>query len=727
MTMLRRKPIWLYYLAFGIAGGLAYYFGPVIGKSGPFFNVLGLSSVVAILVGIRLHKPPRPLPWYLFALGQALFIAGDVITYNYADFFGHDIPFPSIGDLAYLAVYPCLMAGMLLMIHHRSPGKDRDSLIDSLIITIGAGILSWEFLMAPYAHDQSLSVAAKLVSIAYPMMDLLLLGVVVRIGVGAGKKPPSFSLLTAGVAALLATDAAYNMVQLSGAIYQNGGPLEAGWLSFYLLIGASALHPSMRTMTDPVAYTEAKNPRRRLLILMFASIVSPTINVVQAIRGKLLDPGIVSACSIAVFLLVFARMRRLMVDITEYRRAEAQLKEAEAKYRVLVESLPAIVYIAEFGPKGRWLYVSPQIESILGFSQEEWTSSPDLWHLQVHPDDLTGALADEQRVLDTGQPLDCEYRIRSRDGRVVWIREEAEALRDESGKAMVLQGVMYDVTQQKDSEEILRRSLAVEQDAAQHLRELNDMKDSFLQAVSHDLRTPLTSIMGSALTLRRSGSDLSSEDAVSLMEIIASNSVKLSRLLSDLLDVDRLARGIVEPRRQDVDLRDLILRVLAECGLGDHPVDLDAPPMVAYVDPSQVERMVENLLTNASRYTPKGCPLWIGLSRTQDAVLITIADAGPGVPDELKAKIFEPFRQGAERVSHSPGVGIGLSLVAKFAELHGGRAWVEDRPGGGASFKILLPEVVHPASGVVPAAVDTAQPADDAPDTEPDLGLAASM
>ena len=728
MTGLRRRPLWLYYLAFGIAGGLAYYFGPVIGKSGPLFNALGLSSVVAILVGIRRNKPPNPTPWYLFALGQALFIAGDVITYNYPKFFGHDIPFPSIGDLAYLAVYPCLMAGILLMIRHRSPGKDRDSLIDSLIITIGAGILSWEFLMAPYAHDYSLSVAAKLVSIAYPMMDLLLLGVVVRMGVGAGKKPPSFYLLTAGVAALLATDAVYGMVQLSGTIYQNGGPLEAGWLSFYLLIGASALHPSMRAMTDPVAYTEAKNPRRRLLVLMFASIVSPTINVVQAMRGKLLDPGIVSACSIAVFLLVFARMRRLMVDITEYRRAEAQIKEAEAKYRVLVESLPAIVYIAEFGPKGRWLYVSPQIESILGFSPEEWTASPDLWHQQVHMDDLTAALADEQRVLDTGKPLLCEYRIRSRDGRLVWIREEAEALRDDSGKAVVLQGVMYDVTQQKESEEVLRRALAVEQDATQHLRELNEMKDSFLQAVSHDLRTPLTSIMGSALTLRRSATDLSSEDAVALLEIIASNSVKLSRLLSDLLDVDRLARGIVEPRRQDVDLHELILRVLAECDVGDHPVEVEATPLVAYVDPSQVERVIENLLTNACRYTPKGCPLWIGLSRTEDAVLLSIADAGPGVPDELKTKIFEPFRQGAARVSHSPGVGIGLSLVAKFAELHGGRAWVEDRPGGGASFKVLLPDVPHAAAGSVAAVlVDPAEASATAHDDPPDLGLAASM
>src|SRR5439155_7834013 len=142
--------------------------------------------------------------------------------------------------------------------------------------------------------------------------------------------------------------------------------LEAGWLSFYLLLGAAALHPSMRRLAVQVEQREPEHPRRRLAILALASVVSPAVNVVQAVRGNLVDPGVVSACSAAVFGLVFIRMRRLMVDISEYRRKEVQLLAAEAKYRSLVESLPAIVYTAEFGPSGRWLYVSPQIEGILG-------------------------------------------------------------------------------------------------------------------------------------------------------------------------------------------------------------------------------------------------------------------------------------------------------------------------------------------------------------------------
>jgi two-component system, OmpR family, sensor histidine kinase MtrB len=114
------------------------------------------------------------------------------------------------------------------------------------------------------------------------------------------------------------------------------------------------------------------------------------------------------------------------------------------------------------------------------------------------------------------------------------------------------------------------------------------------------------------------------------------------------------------------------------------------------VDGAKVERILENLLHNALRYTPSDTPIWIRLGRSDGGAVITVEDEGPGVPDELKVAMFESFRQGPNRSAHSPGTGIGLSLVARFAELHGGRAWVEDRPGGGARFRVLLPGQDNP-------------------------------
>ena len=120
-------------------------------------------------------------------------------------------------------------------------------------------------------------------------------------------------------------------------------------------------------------------------------------------------------------------------------------------------------------------------------------------------------------------------------------------------------------------------------------------------------------------------------------------------------------------------------------------VTVTAGSVMAQIDPGKAERIVENLLVNAVKHTPPDTPIWIQVQKRASDVLIVVEDSGPGIPAELREAIFEPFRQGHPE-QHSPGSGIGLSVVAKFAELHGGRVWVQDRLGGGASFRVLLPD-----------------------------------
>jgi K+-sensing histidine kinase KdpD len=264
----------------------------------------------------------------------------------------------------------------------------------------------------------------------------------------------------------------------------------------------------------------------------------------------------------------------------------------------------------------------------------------------------------------------------------------------------VVRGLIVDVTERKRAEQALRRSeqkyseaFHREREATQRLRALDEMKNTFLEAVSHDLRTPLTSILGSAVTLEQSGLDIAREDAIDLLQRIASNARKLERLLGDLLDLDRLQRGIITPQRRRIDVGALVRDAVQEFEqLGGREVECGSDELIANVDPPKVERIVENLLSNASRHTSPDSRIWARVDRRDDGILVVVEDEGDGVPDELKDAIFEPFRQGPGPASTSPGVGVGLSLVARFAELHGGRAWVEDRPGGGASFKVLLAE-----------------------------------
>ncbi len=377
-------------------------------------------------------------------------------------------------------------------------------------------------------------------------------------------------------------------------------------------------------------------------------------------------------------------------DISKRKQSEEAARAVEAKYRTLIEQIPAITYIDAVDGPVTTLYISPQTEAILGYSPRDWFDDPRLLSRRIHPEDHDRWRAEVDKCQETGEPFRLEYRILGRDGRLVWVHDESVLLRDEGGQPLFWQGVMFDITERKQAEEKLEQAWQREMEAGQRLRTLDEMKNTFLEAVSHELRTPLTTILGSALTLEREDVELAGEEGRDLVRRMATNARKLNRLLSDLLDMDRLARGIVDPKHQPTEVAALARRVVDDVEHGGR-VKLDLEPVEVVVDPAKVERIVENLVANAIRHTPAGTEVWVRVRPQGSGVMLTVDDSGPGIPQADRKAIFEPFRQLPGDQPHSPGVGIGLSLVARFAEIHGGRAWVEDRPGGGASFRVYLP------------------------------------
>lgn len=228
-----------------------------------------------------------------------------------------------------------------------------------------------------------------------------------------------------------------------------------------------------------------------------------------------------------------------------------------------------------------------------------------------------------------------------------------------------------------------------QKESIEQLRTIDEMKNSFLQAVSHELRTPLTVVLGLTLTLQRHAGTLKETQQKEILRMLTSNARKLERLLTDLLDLDRLTRGVLEPHLRETRLDDLVHRMAKEVDMGERTLHIEADEVEILVDGAKVERIVENLLVNAIRHTPEGCRIWAKVERDPEGALLAVEDDGPGVEDESKEAIFELFRQGSEKPSI--GTGVGLTLVTRFAQLHGGRAWVEDRAGGGASFRVFLP------------------------------------
>jgi len=325
-SYISRNASWLY-LGLGLLALGAYYTVPAVSGNGVLFNLIGLSSSIAIIVGVRKNKPSSKLPWMLFALGQLLFVTGDAFYYGYNALFGADVPFPSLGDIFYLSVYPSLIAGLLIIIRRRSPGGNRASLVDALILTIGLAVVAWTFLMAPYAHDASLTLLEKIVSIAYPLMDVCLLAVAIRLAVDGGLRRPALRMLVLSVLALLATDAILGLLTLQGG-YAEGGFLDAGWAAYYLLWGAAALHGSMRELDAPMPHQGSRLSWGRLGLLTVASLMASAVRIVQMVRGDRVDEPVVITASVALFSLVILRMSGLLKGSERAATRERSMREA---------------------------------------------------------------------------------------------------------------------------------------------------------------------------------------------------------------------------------------------------------------------------------------------------------------------------------------------------------------------------------------------------------------
>src|SRR5689334_23941351 len=270
-----RSKAWIWFAAVTCTLAGLYMFIPPFKGVGPVMNCVGFFGVVAILAGIRTHRPRARAAWLLFAAGQFLFFSGDVYTYS-----NPNAPFPSPGDALYLAVYPALLAGVFVLVKRRNPRRDHSALIDALILTIGIGLLSWVFLIAPNIHLTGLSWLAKSVSIAYPAGDVLLLAGAIRLAVDAGKRAPAFYLLAGSIVCLLATDSAYNLALLNGT-YNHQLIYDAGWIFYYLLWGAAALHPSMRALEEPATDLRTRLTPLRLTLLGGACLIAPGIHFAQ--------------------------------------------------------------------------------------------------------------------------------------------------------------------------------------------------------------------------------------------------------------------------------------------------------------------------------------------------------------------------------------------------------------------------------------------------------------
>ncbi len=376
----------------------------------------------------------------------------------------------------------------------------------------------------------------------------------------------------------------------------------------------------------------------------------------------------------------------------EHDRAKAELRAAEARYRTLVEHLPAITYIAELGAGGPWHYVSPQIETMLGFTPAEWLSDPMNWMNHIYPEDREIALNAENLFQQTHDLFQAEYRMCARDGRVLWFRDEGVLLKQSEGRGLLMQGVMYEITERKRLEDQLRHS--------QKLEAVGQLAGG----VAHDFNNLLMLIQAHNEHLRDhlAPDDPARKDALQIENAVT----RAASLTAQLLTFSR--KNVLRPKILDLnavlaDVGKMLHRLIGE-NIEVNIVPASSPVRVK-ADPGQMEQVILNLAVNARDAMPAGGKLIITAceveldendSRNHEGapagkyVMLSISDTGSGMDTETQAHIFEPF---FTTKAPGKGTGLGLATVYGVVKQSDGWIWVDSKPGRGTTFQIYLPRV----------------------------------
>ena len=339
-TPQRRVPaLWVMQLCVGAAAVAAYYFLVPEQLVDPAGVLIGVFGVLSILWGVHVWRPESRAPWYLLAAGVAFYVLGDFIYMKLTEQYGSEPPFPSVADVAYYALYPFLGASLFLTLRRQLPGRDRAGLVDAALITVAAAILSWTFLMAPYANDPTLGLSEKLASIGYPLGDLLLIALLVRLLLTPGKRVVTFRLLVAALVVNLVADIVY-FFQLLAGTFQSGGLVDVGWLMAYVLFGTAALHPSMRQYGQRVQSVPQQSSRR-LVVMAAAALTAPALIAARALRGEYDEIAVIATGCMLMFLLVLIRMSGLLDEVEsqhdQLHTAFGDLEQAQADRRLLLD------------------------------------------------------------------------------------------------------------------------------------------------------------------------------------------------------------------------------------------------------------------------------------------------------------------------------------------------------------------------------------------------------
>jgi signal transduction histidine kinase len=651
-------------LAIGLAFSLAYLLIPadLHVRNLVIYPGVELAAILAIVLGVRRFRPEAPQAWLLIAAGFSAYWVGDVIwgVYELQD---RD-PFPSPADFFYLAGYPLVGAGLAIAVWRlRRVGLDRAALLDAASLSVVAALLWWIYNIEPVLDDPELSTFEAAMTIAYPVGDLILLALAARFVMGWRWNVRSLRMLVLGLAFTLVGDLLFALGVLGEGFDEKVG--DTALLVGVVLCGSAALDPTMRALTQP-GKPARPHDIARLVFVVALALVPGVVLLVRAIRGE----------SLYIAATVVAMLCLTGLAVARFDYAAGRARRAAARETTLSH------YAAE----------------LLSATDEDLRIIAERTANEL----LTGGGARLVIPADGDAPPADHHQLRFpvlvRGDTVAELVADAEpTLLNRAHDSLMTVAAQLALALERED------LLATEREAADKLteqnaklRELDRMKDQFVSSVTHELRTPLTSMVGYLEIIRDGEAGELSDDQTRFLEIVDRNCHRLNDLIDDILLTARLDSGRFSLERQPVDLVALAeqqvesMRATAEAAdvdlrltVGQHPPDLCADPM-------RLGQMLDNLLSNATKFTPAGGHVTVTVDRRGDDAHIEVADTGVGIPEDEVGRLFERFYR-ASTATAVKGTGLGLSITKAIVEAHGGTISVRSKVGTGSTFSVDLP------------------------------------
>jgi signal transduction histidine kinase len=661
----RRRWTPLALLIGGLGLCLAYVVLPerlVFVREGLIYVGLEAIVVAAILLGVYWYRPDVPAAWLAIAAGIASWTIGDALWAAYV--LDGENPFPSAADAFYIPGYLLLTAGLVIAAARRFAERDTGAFLDAVVLVATVGLLVWVYEIEPLRHGDQ-SAFATAISIAYPLGDLLLLAVMTRFMVGNAWQLASFRWLAAGIALALAGD-------VSIAVSDVGhSSLSQRWSNMLILagvvfIGVAALDPSMRALTQRMYWVVPLPRLRRLVLVALAALLPATVLIVQAWRDDALHLTAIIVATVVTFLAAILRWGGVLMELGRTIGRESTLR----RYATELLETSGSEQLAHLAQR--------TARNIVGND----SAVVRLGDTVTVPEDPRHVVVD---IVVQGDRMG-ELVARAQSGQIMRLREVLPTVTSELALALEREELLE--TERRNAEQLAAQN--------EQLRELDKMKDQFVSTVSHELRTPLASMIGYLeVTLDGEVGELN-EDQREFLEIVNRNATRLNRLIDDILFMSRfesgrltvepswvsfaeLAAASAETARFAAEKRGIEVRCSVEEGLPAY-----------WGDPTRLTQLLDNLISNAIKFTDAGGTVRIEAGRDDAAIRVAIADSGVGIPEDEVGRLFERFFR-ASTGSSRPGTGLGLSIVQSIAQLHGGAVSVSSELGVGTTFTIGLP------------------------------------